>query len=43
VATTPGLVIYGLFAGDDVCTQAGIESLRWTLDGRWAIKEEAGL
>ena len=43
VPTAAGLLIYGLFAGDEVCTQAAVESLRWTLDGRWAIKEAEGL
>ncbi|HET9495304.1 MAG TPA: hypothetical protein VFR15_13830, partial [Chloroflexia bacterium] len=43
VPTAPRLLIYGLLAGDDVCTQAAIESLRWTLDGRWAIREDEGL
>ncbi|MFL5735318.1 MAG: hypothetical protein ACJ78Q_19335 [Chloroflexia bacterium] len=43
VTTAPGLALYGLYAGDEVCLQAGIESLRWALDGRWAIREEEGL
>ncbi len=43
VSSAPGFLLYGLFAGDAVYIQAGIESLKWTLDGRWAIKEAAGL
>lgn len=43
VPTAPGLLLYGLYADDEVCRQAGIESLKWTLDGRWAIPEAEGL
>lgn len=43
VSTAPGLLLYGLYAGDDVCMQAGAESLKWALDGRWALKEAEGL
>jgi hypothetical protein len=43
VPTAPGILLYGLYAGDDVCVQVGLESLKWTLDGRWAIREEEGL
>lgn len=43
VSTAPCLLLYGLYAADEVCAQAGAESLRWTLDGRWAIREAEGL
>ena len=43
VSTAPGLLLYGLYAGDDICIQAGAESLKWALDGRWVIKEPEGL
>jgi hypothetical protein len=43
VPTAPGLLLYGIYAGDEVCVQAAIESLRWALDGRWAIREAEGL
>jgi hypothetical protein len=43
VPTAPWLLLYGLYAGDEVCVQAATESLKWTLDGRWAIQEEMGL
>lgn len=37
------LLRYGLYAGDEVPVQAAIESLRWCLDGRWAIPEKQGV
>ncbi|HET6313738.1 MAG TPA: hypothetical protein VFH60_07880 [Chloroflexia bacterium] len=43
VSTAPGLLLYGLYAEDDICIQAGAESLKWALDGRWAIREAQGL
>lgn len=43
VSTAPGMLLYGLYAGDDIAIQVGAESLKWTLDGRWAIKEAEGL
>jgi hypothetical protein len=43
VPTAPWLLLYGLYAGDEICVQAATESLKWTLDGRWAIHEEEGL
>ncbi len=43
VPTAPCLLLYGLYADDEVCRQAGVESLKWTLDGRWAIREADGL
>jgi hypothetical protein len=43
VPTAPGMVLYGLYAGDEICVQAGIESLKFALDGRWAIAEAEGL
>lgn len=43
VATAPGLLLYGLYANDPVAIEAAIESLRWTLDGRWAISEAEGI
>lgn len=43
VPTAPGLILYGLYTNDEVCIQAGIESMKWALDGRWAIREDAGL
>lgn len=43
VSTAPGLLLYGLYAGDDICIQAGAESLKWALDGRWVIREPEGL
>ncbi|MDQ6693118.1 MAG: hypothetical protein M3014_01675, partial [Chloroflexota bacterium] len=43
VSSSPCLLLYGLYADDQVCAQAGAESLRWTLDGRWAIQEKEGL
>jgi hypothetical protein len=43
VPTAPGLLLYGLYVGDEVCVQAAVESLRWVLDGRWAIREAEGL
>lgn len=42
VSTAPSLILYGLYTGDEIFVQAGIEALRWTLDGRWAIKEPEG-
>lgn len=42
VSTAPGLILYGLYTGDEMFVQAGIEALRWTLDGRWAIKGPEG-
>jgi hypothetical protein len=43
VPTAPGLILYGLYSGDEVCVQAGVESLKWALDGRWAIRDKDGL
>jgi hypothetical protein len=43
VATTPALLLYGLYAGDEVAIQAAIETQHWTLDGRWATPEPEGL
>ncbi|MEA2574903.1 MAG: hypothetical protein QOH93_2201 [Chloroflexia bacterium] len=43
VSSAPGLLLYGLYAGDDICIQAGAESLKWALGGRWVIQEADGL
>jgi hypothetical protein len=43
VSSAPGLLPFGLYAEDDICIQAGAESLKWALDGRWAIQEAQGL
>jgi hypothetical protein len=43
VATAPGLLLYGLYTGDEIAVQAAIETLHWTLDGRWATPEAEGL
>jgi hypothetical protein len=32
-----------MYAGDEVCIEAGIESIRWALDGRWGIEEAEGV
>ncbi|HEX8600620.1 MAG TPA: hypothetical protein VF952_19155 [Chloroflexia bacterium] len=43
VSSAPGLLLFGLYAEDDICIQAGAESLKWALDGRWVIQEAEGL
>lgn len=43
VATAPALLLYGLYTDDEVAIQAAIETLHWTLDGRWATPEPDGL
>ncbi|HYP42313.1 MAG TPA: hypothetical protein VEX13_18310 [Chloroflexia bacterium] len=41
--TAPGLLLYGLYNDDHVAVEAAVETLKWTLDGRWAIAEAEGL
>jgi hypothetical protein len=41
--TAPGLLLYGLYNDDHVAVEAAVETLKWTLDGRWAITEAEGL
>lgn len=41
--TAPGLLLYGLYNDDQVAVEAAVETLKWTLDGRWAITEAEGL
>ena len=43
VATAPALLLYGIYTGDEVALEAAIETLHWTLDGRWATPEADGL
>lgn len=43
VATAPALLFYGIYTGDEVALEAAIETLHWTLDGRWATPEPDGL
>lgn len=43
VPSTPALLLYGLYTGDQVAIDAAITSLHWTLDGRWAHSEPDGL
>ncbi|HEX6292190.1 MAG TPA: hypothetical protein VFZ66_23580 [Herpetosiphonaceae bacterium] len=43
VSTAPCLLLYGLYTGDDVAVHAAVETLHWTLDGRWAFDEPDGL
>ena len=43
VSSAPGLLLYGLYSGDTVMAQVAAESLKWCLDGRWAVKEDEGL
>ncbi|MDQ3929049.1 MAG: hypothetical protein M3328_07875 [Chloroflexota bacterium] len=43
VSSAPGLLLFGLYASDDICIQAGAESLKWALGGRWVIQEPEGL
>lgn len=43
VATAPALLHYGIYTGDEVAIEAAIETLHWTLDGRWATPEPDGL
>ncbi|NMB55408.1 MAG: hypothetical protein GYA15_11960 [Leptolinea sp.] len=38
-----GLYKFGLYAGDAVARQAALASLRFCLDGRWAMVEKEGL
>ncbi|HEX9989718.1 MAG TPA: hypothetical protein VGE45_14740 [Chloroflexia bacterium] len=41
--TAPGLLLYGLYNDDHVAVEAAVETLKWTLDGRWAITEAEGM
>jgi hypothetical protein len=43
VATAPPLLLYGLYTSDPLAVDVAIATLRWTLDGRWAYSEQAGL
>jgi hypothetical protein len=43
VATAPALLLYGIYTGDEVAIEAAVETLHWTLDGRWATPEPDGL